>query len=129
MVTKQPRKMCLSLVSPCHSCILLLGKVVPLFVEITRDFVWEEPMSSQQPVFHVLICHIPKNNENSSKTGKHPTAVFKVSQLQCICHLRWLVLKDSIPQTSCYFCNTQLLLDVLDLFGHSHKVKTLFCHI
>lgn len=43
--------MCHSHVSPCHSYILLLGKVVPLFVEITRDFVWEESMSSQQPLF------------------------------------------------------------------------------
>lgn len=51
MTTKQPRKICHSHVSSHPSCILLLGKVFPLFDEITRDFAWEESVSSQQPLF------------------------------------------------------------------------------
>lgn len=112
MIIKQPRKMCHSHVSPCHSYILLLGKVVPLFVEITRDFVWEESMSSQQPLFSMSSFVTSLKIMKTAAKQANIQLQFLNSVTSMHLSPQVLMLKDRIPQTSCYFFNTQLLLDV-----------------
>lgn len=102
MVTEHPSCCRACGVSPCHPHFLFCGKVSPLFSKYQGFSLTRATLFSAASDLHVLVCHIPRNNENS-RQGRQVSIQL---QLQHLCHLRRLMLKGRPPQTPCCFCNT-----------------------